>query len=721
MRLMRTQKLTAALMLLLFTTVTLAGCGLGQQTGDSDNKTVLAADFASYREVPVDVKPAIKAYQAETDLSNVTNRDRFEFSPEALKLLTANGFVVTPGEMPEFFMLYETNRYENIPNFVTTDAMLHNYHLFFSHLLKGVETKHLIPELRTLSLNMMQESTKHYEELKGTEWENAALRNLAFFTVGARLLDPATVIPHVVQDAAAKELSLIDKHDATTISPVMSIGRTDLSILEYLKEDYTQYIPRGHYTKSEELKRYFRAMMWYGRLTFRLKDVDETRSAVLMTVALNQGQNQTSWDKIYQPTNFFVGKSDDLGYYQYEPLLREVYGKRLSLKNLVNDQQRWETFLSKAKKLEPPAINSIPIFDETIQPDREREIKGFRFMGQRYTLDAAVFQRLIYREVKENSQGQRRTLPKGLDIPAAMGSDEAYSLLDQMGATDYKGYPENIKKLREYISELKLSNWTENLYWNWLYTLLPLTWEKPEGYPSFMRNQAWQRKDLATYLGSWTELKHDTVLYAKQAYAEMGGGLEPEDDRGYVEPNPHLFARLAALCAMTREGLASRGLLSDQDKESLSRMETLALSLKDISEKELNNTLLTDADYDLIRTFGGQLEHFWLEALKDEDVVSRSQIWENPSALVADVATAPPDTVLEEASGMVWSIYAIVPVDGKLRIARGAVYSYYEFPWPANDRLTDSKWQEMVRNDQAPEPPDWIKSYTGKGEIRPIF
>ncbi len=717
----RPRKLTAFLTVFLFLTVTLSGCVSGQQAGNSDHKTALAAEFATYREVPVNVKPVIKPYQAEPDLSNITNREKFEFSPEALKLLITNGFVVTPGTMPEFFMLYEINRYDNTPNFVTTDAMLHNYHLFFNHLLKSVERQYLIPELTTLNSNMVRESLQQYEELKGSEWENAARRNLAFFTVGARLLDPKAKIPAAVQDVVTRELSLIDKHDSTTISPVMSIGHAEVDVLEDLKEDYTQYIPRGHYTKSEDLKRYFKAMMWYGRLTFRQKDVDETRSAVLMTLALNEGQNINSWDKIYQTTNFFVGKSDDLGYYQYEPVLRETYGKRLTLKALVENETKWNTFINAIKKLEPPAINSIPIFDESIQPDREQEIKGFRFMGQRFTLDAAIFQRLIYREVKENSQGQRRTLPKGLDIPAAMGSREAYSLLDSMNETDYEGYPDNMKKLQEYVKGLKLSNWTENLYWNWLYTLLPLTWEKPEGYPSFMRNNAWQCKDLATYLGSWTELKHDTVLYAKQVYAEMGGGAEPEDDRGYVEPNPHLFARLAALCSMTSEGLASRALLSDQDKESLSRMETLALSLKDIAEKELNNTPLTDADYELIRTFGGQLEHFWLEALKDDDVVSPSQIWENPAALVTDVATAPPDKVLEEATGMVWSIYAIVPVDGKLRIARGAVYSYYEFPWPSNDRLTDSKWQEMLRNDEAPQPPKWVQSNIGKVENAPLF
>jgi len=720
MRRNKNLKLVAAVMALLYAAVILAGCSTGQPTGDSEKKTALAAEFAAYHEVPVNVQPAVKPYTVNPDLSNIINGDRFEFSPEALKLLTANGFVVTPEQMPEFFMLYETNRYENIPNFVTSDAMLHNYHLFFSHLLKKLETEYLMPELKALNAGMMQESMKQYEELKGTPWENAALRNLAFFTVGSSLLDPTTNVPSAVQDVVSKELALIAEHDEIAISPVMSMKHTGGNILENLKEDYTQYIPRGHYTKSEELKRYFCAMMWYGRLTFRQKDADETRSAVLMTLALNEDRNLSSWDKIYQTTRFFVGKSDDLGYYQYEPLLRKVYGKRLSLRNLAEDQDKWDTFLRQAEELDPPVINSIPIFDENIQPDREAEIKGFRFMGQRFTLDAAIFQRLIYRDVKENSEGERRNLPKGLDIPAAMGSQEAYSLLESMGETDYKGYPENMEKLREYIGSLKLTTWTENLYWNWLYTLLPLTWEKPEGYPSFMRNQAWQRKDLATYLGSWTELKHDTILYAKQVYEEMGGGLEPEDDRGYVEPNPHLFARLAALCAMTRDGLESRGLLDERDKDNLTRLETLALSLKGIAEKELNNTPLSDEDYDLIRTFGGQLEHFWIEALRD-DIESRSQVWENPSALVADVATDPNGAVLEEATGMVWSIYVVVPVDGELRIARGGVYSYYEFPRPMNDRLTDPKWQEMLRSGQAPEPPGWIKSYTGAVTSQPVF
>jgi hypothetical protein len=37
-----------------------------------------------------------------------------------------------------------------------------------------------------------------------------------------------------------------------------------------------------------------------------------------------------------------------------------------------------------------------------------------------------------------------------------------------------------------------------------------------------MQDPLWKYKDLNTFQGNYTELKHDTLLYVKQAYAEMG-------------------------------------------------------------------------------------------------------------------------------------------------------------------------------------------------------
>ena len=730
-------KRVGIMLVVVFLAGIVGGCGSQNQAKVSlatDSPTVLAAEFSPYREIAVDERASLKPYTVAADLSNVSNGERFQFSPEAKQKLVQNGFVVLPGFYQEYFGLYEVNRYDMIPNFVTTDAMLHNYHLFFNHLLKTVEGEELLPCLKKLNSGMQMASERQYQELKNTAWANAARRNLAFFSVGNRLLDPGASVPAGVRQEVEAELKLIDAHQqGMQVSPVMSIGQKS-DVLESLKEDYTQYIPRGHYTGSDKLKAYFKAMMWYGRMTFRLKSEDETRSAVLMTLALKDPNNLAAWDKIGQTTKFFVGESDDLGYTEYYPLLQKVYGNDLNPIRLSKDNTKWQAFMKEAAKLKGPAINSIPVFDASIQPDREREIKGFRFMGQCYTVDADIFQRLVYREVGENKQGERRTLPQGLDIPAAMGSSAAKSILKQMGQYEFQNYPDNMGKLEKYLSGLQAGAWQKNLYWSWMNTLKPLTIEKPQGYPSFMLNQAWQRKELNTYLGSWTELKHDTILYAKQVYAEAGGGGEEKvDDRGFVEPNPHLYARLAALTAMTREGLQSRNLLNQRDAESLQRLEKLALELKTISEKELQGKSLSDEEYELIRSFGVQLEHFWLETLRDQttDGGNGDLLNNNPAMLVADVATAPPDKVLEEATGYIHQIYAVVPVAGSLRIAKGGVYSYYEFPWPAADRLTDEKWREMLFNQEfapdegsagakvkVPEPPSWTNSFRVKGECR---
>ena len=695
-----------------------------------------ASKFATYEEVPVNISPKIPAYSVSQNLSNVTNASDFTFSDAAKNLLVKNAFVVKPSYNNEFFPLYESNRYSHTPSFITTDSMVHNYHLMFDFLLKQLEEQKLAAELKQLNANMLSESLNQYNSLKGTEWENAAKRNVGFFAVGSKLLNSSVNIPSIVANEVNQELALIEAHQGIEKSPVMNIGGgQDTMIdtpqgpqsLEALKEDYSQYIPRGHYDKTEELKAYFKSMMWYGRLTFRMKSDDEVKSALLITLALNKENNQNSWNKIYEPVNFFVGKSDDITYYQFKDLAEKVYGTNATIQSVSSDKNKLTSFINETKTLEPPQINSMPIFNAAIQPDREKEIKGFRFMGQRFTIDAAIFQRLVTREVGPKGEScanapfsDGRMLPKGLDIPSAMGSDEALNILKAQGETQHACYPENMSKMQTYLSGLPTENWTQNLYWGWLYQLRPLLDEKGNGYPSFMQNTAWVRKELNTFLGSWSQLKHDTILYAKQVYAESGaGGPEEKDDRGYVEPNPYVYARLASLLKMTNEGLDIRGLLTPSMKDNLGKMEQLAMSLKTISEKELNNEKLTDEEYELIRSFGGQLEHFWLEVNKDElafkqSTSQRDYLNENPAAIVADVATDPNGQVLKEGTGKISEIYVVVPIDGKLRIAKGGVYSYYEFTWPMSDRLTDKKWRELLNSSQAPALPSWTDAFVAK-------
>jgi hypothetical protein len=103
---------------------------------------------------------------------------------------------------------------------------------------------------------------------------------------------------------------------------------------------------------------------------------------------------------------------------------------------------------------------------------------------------------------------------------------------------------------------------------------------------------------------------------------------------------------------------------------------------------------------------------------------------EPQAAVIADVATDPdPEgdgtanpVVLELGVGRVDELHAVVPLieeDGSitLQVARGGVFSYYDFTWPMDDRLTDEKWREMLEQGVAPPRPAWISSfYTHEGE-----
>ena len=175
--------------LLIVALLMMAGCNAGSATGDKDSNSgaiALAQEFAPYKEIPVQDTAIVKSYQVAPDLSNVINAKRFDFSDNARESLIKNGFVVLPAMGHEFFMTYEINRYDNVPNFITTDAVVHNYHLFYSHLLQNVEQQALIPELKKLNASLLQRAETDYKDLKGSDWENAARRNLAFFAVGDR-------------------------------------------------------------------------------------------------------------------------------------------------------------------------------------------------------------------------------------------------------------------------------------------------------------------------------------------------------------------------------------------------------------------------------------------------------------------------------------------------------------------------------------------------------
>lgn len=199
---------------------------------------------------------------------------------------------------------------------------------------------------------------------------------------------------------------------------------------------------------------------------------------------------------------------------------------------------------------EPDIVLKVPKAETNLQ---------MRFMGQRYIPDSEILQKL--------SDPYDRPVPTGLDVFAVFGSERADEILDEFyqPRQQWSEYQNNFDQLMIKFDSQTIPQQTNNLYNGWLYCLKSLVKRVDGAYPTFMKTTAWEDKSLSTALGSWAEIRHDTILYGKQSAAECGGN-EPPEVLGYVEPNPEFFNRLLWLTKVTRESLEQRGLLSDSLK-----------------------------------------------------------------------------------------------------------------------------------------------------------
>lgn len=637
-------------------------------------------------------KASAPSYSLPLKLEDVENIDMFSLDEKAGEMLSRNGFVVLPGKYTDIAEFYKNVKESQIPVFITTDSVLFIYHAFFDTILLRLEKKYFIPTLENLLTGLIEEAQNVYEKMPdNTLAKKSAKLNLAYLSVALKLLKPDFNPPDEVRELAEAELKLINKaFNPEAISPIFSY-----------KEDYTQYRLRGHYTESEELKRYFKCMMWLGRMRFEAQDPMDPELAKVQTAQALQlaylmasveidGEKAINlWEKIYLPTAFIVGRSDDLTFYDYFKVIKEVYEEFSP--DRVNDEAKLKEFMNKIVEYDKSRIVSSPIF-----PFEKPRLVGLRFMGQRFILDGYIHQRLCYPNLPT------RFKVKGLDVMAALGSERAMKYLEE-DFEKYVKFREELLKLKDEVAELKPENWTETLYMGWLYSIKALLYKPGEGYPAFMRTEAWLDKNLNTALASWAQLRHDTILYAKQPYAGRTAMPPKQVHPGYVEPNPLLYSRLANLVDATKKGLEGLGLLDGEIADKLSKFSNALHRLAEISVKELKGEKLSEEDMDLIKGYGYLLE----------TLLSTAELRTKDPRIIADVFTEPNSgTVLEVGTGYFDIIIVVYKTpDGRLLASKGLVMSYYEFYWPQSDRLTDEKWIGILESGGEPEQLEWIYNF----------
>lgn len=638
-----------------------------------------------------------------------------ETPPEAGPPSTVR-FQATPYD--QMYAVYEENRSAGRPTFVTSDSVLHTTHVLFDYTLRAAESRRLDGTLRQLTGRMFDRmSTLLAEELKKryiiAPPPYGYDRVTAYFGVAQKLLAPETKLPPAIAPLVEKEVALITAHAGEAMSPIMGVT-----------EDYTQYTPRGHYTHNERLTRYFRAMMWYGRAGFPISGEkspgtpltrDGMRANALAGILLSRQLEAVDspavrmpgvptinlWRSVYNPTVFLVGQSDDLTPPEYSRISHDIFGETLPGGWVPQAQADTDRFIAAAIALRPPKIIGGD------QAGRTPPV-SLRLFGQRFTADSAILQRLV----APNVPG--RTMPSGLDVMAALGSPAAEKLLYDRGEFRNVTYSDAMSRLRVEFNARDDAGQT-TAYDYWLHVLRALAGDRsslgqfPAGYPGTARpawwgDQAWMAKQLNTGLGSWAELRHDTILYVKQSYAPREAQAVEPSPIVYVEPVPQVYAALIRLLSATRDGLTAQGVFPAELGTNYDDMTRLLRALLRISTQET----LTAEEQKTARVDKPTADDFkraadigaTLRRVETLPTPLRAEITGDEDAkavLIADVHTDPTTgRVLEVAVGRVLTVIVPVPDAKPATDAYGPIFSYYEFTQPMADRLTDADWQQRI-------------------------
>lgn len=626
-----------------------------------------------------------------------------EYDKKLLGHLAHHNFAIFPTKYEQLFNVYEENEYNKLPNYITTDLFLQAYHMYFSYVLKSLEKHSFVPRISAMNVAMYKKAMEIAASASDAEVKDLAEFNAAYFSVANELLTGVHLeVPESYRDKAAMEISNIFGYKAT-MSPMMSKAITF---------NYDLFKPRGHYTRSEEAERYFRAMMWLQTFTFCGEQKVPVKQTAMMAYLLNSIDKNVAKEGVgvYKTLDFLMGEPDNVAVIDVADYLasNKVDGiTKLMESSTLNGINAKLGSLFKTHN----RITSKIAEKSSSGKDCENKVN---FMPQRYTPDAYVLSRMF--DEKANSEVP---FPRGLHVFSAFGVDAADRINEgyYQDADNWKGYADEMKKVKAKMS--RFADWDKSMYNKWMECLVQL--QKPnKDYPDYMKTSSWERKNMNTALASWAELKHDAILYAEQPIcAECGGGEEfPEPIVvGYVEPNLGFWQKMKEMLKLTRTLLTLNGFMTeDLDGKTTSLEEYMDFCIK-VSKKELEGKSLSEEEYAHIERMGSSVEWYTLGVIDpDMELSDWSDLKgsDRSIALVSDVFTrnvlgCKKCSVLSEATGNADAIYVNVLIDGKIYIMRGAVFSYYEFVNPLDTRYTDEEWQKLLDTGKAPARIEWME------------
>jgi hypothetical protein len=703
----------------------------------------------------------------------------FRLNRQELAVFTNQGFVASErlgsGSFADvFYKVWEND----LPVFISTDAILQAWHRTYDAMLEELEETYLFHSAEKILAGMAGQISAASTEVGNGVLHESLLDADYLLTVARSLLAEGNGPVASVLGQDARVATTLADIQAEVMKPVELFGPPCRVV------DFSQFKVRGHYTHTERLGRYFRCMMWLGRTDFAVAGgpIDrgcgssfpaprELGGAIVLWNLLQRSGEFNTWLNFDRVIQSFIGWADSLNFAQLGGVLAGAGIRTLAdVPDLATLAMLQTNILG--GDLGVQNIRS-DYFNSPLGPEQIQLPRSFLVFGQKFLPDSWAFSQTVFDNIMWDGEKVGRRVPSALDAAfTVLGNNQVVpDLVARITNTaaanstnhaerwrDGLPYQHNLAAARAVIDAQEPAAWANNIYLGWLAALRELSAPTTDSiYPEAMRTRAWSMKTLNTQLASWTQLRHDTILYAKQSYA---GGSQCFYPAGFVEPRVAFWQRLRATVLRTTELISALpyegtyrpavwewqfdpvtgnwNLIRTTNSISLSVIQsnqvahlrhfadTLA-TLQTLSEKELaqqcfnpdeelfirNLVQVTDwlpFGCDGVRRFDGWYPRLFYKGVQfftgseDDPAYFQENFGVNAAdQIVADVHTdVPCDTcgdpggVLHEGIGQVNLLLIAVENGADRMVFAGPVLSHYEFEVTGSPRrLNDDEWRAM--------------------------
>lgn len=665
---------------------------------------------------------AVPFQEAPTyELDTVAGLETIQSSPlpltdAELAELAKKGFVISGSRvMPSFLMGYAQLYAADLPVYVSADSILYSIHDSYEEILKTLELDVLRKELEHLLSGMRARLATLPEDQARADAD-------VYLTVAESLLRGSRQTPNAGGDATLVSTLYQAASAGMGYRQLELFGGSPRDI------DFSQFEPRGHYAGYPALEQYFRAMLWLGRIDFRLLETQQDGSrvfrrrqleAALLLRELIDASLRPHFDRIDQVVTAFVGEHDYMQLAELDALLADLSVTSRAELAILDDATIVEAILA-------GGYGTQRISSHWMENWMERGTlplsASFALLGQRYVIDSHVFSNVVYDRVAEGAV--LRMMPNPLDVAfATLGNDQAVTLLaPELERYDYAAELASMRVLADAHPE---SFWNANLYNLWLSAIRALSpeaeaiAEPSSGLFPAARSEAWGRRLLSTQLASWAELRHDTILYAKQSYT---GAPSCEFPDAYLDPYPEFYAKVREYAEHGKVlvqslGLPATGRLADV-LDYFDHLASVAARLGEMAEYQRTGAAFTP-----------EMMEFINDAVTVENVCGGATLtnlgwygrlfFDPHGALefdptIADVHTQPADEggnpvgrVLHVGTGGPRLMTVIAENCSGPRAYVGLASWYTEVVTEDFERLTDEQWAQQLMQTPPPDP-SWL-------------